>query len=111
MTCGGSPSTDDGFKLQSIGIITISARTGTPLHYLPIRRYGAWVTGPTVNLYWASPTEAGTYIALPWDYKQLPKVPASLTVWRHGKVAGTIPFARDSASLLLSYRGHGYMAW
>jgi hypothetical protein len=111
MTCGGSPSTDDGFKLQSIGIITISARTGVPLHYLPIRRYGAWVSGPTVNLYWASPTEAGTYIALPWNYRQLPKVPVSLTAWRHGKVAGTIPLTRDVAPPVFSFRGPGYLAW
>ena len=111
MTCGGSPSTDYGFKLQSIGVITISARTGVPLRYLPVRRYGAWVTGPSMIVLWASPSEAGTCIALPWDYHQLPKMPDRLTVWRHGKVAGTIPLGKDSASRLLSFRGQGYLAW
>jgi hypothetical protein len=113
MTCGGSPSTDDGRMLQSIGILTISARTGRPLHYLPIRRYGAWVSGPVAYLAWASPAESGTYIALPLDSRQPPKPPGRLTVWRHGKVAGTIPLAKDIASLLLSW-GWGFsnvMAW
>jgi hypothetical protein len=56
MTCAGAPSTDDGYKVQSVGIVTISARTGVPLRYMPMQRYNAWVTEHVAMLYWASPT-------------------------------------------------------
>jgi hypothetical protein len=113
MTCGGSPSTDGNVKVQSVGVITISARTGVPLHYRPIRRYGAWVTGAYMDLYWASPAEAGTYIGLPLGPRISGpfKAPVSLTVWRQGKVAGTIPYVADLGSLLLTYRGRVFVAW
>lgn len=101
ITCAGSPSTDDGYKSQSIGVVIISARTGVPLRYLPIQRFNAWVRGHSVNLFWTSPAEAGTVIAIPRDIRQYKTVLTSLTVWRHGKVAGTIPWPADVASLAL----------
>ena len=112
MTCGGSPSTDDGIKVQSTGVITISARTGVPLHYTPVRRYGAWVTGAYMDLYWASPAEAGTYIGLPLELnnRQAKAAATSLSVWRHGKVAATIPFATETGSLIW-FVGRNSVAW
>jgi hypothetical protein len=113
MTCAGSPSTDDGFKAQSIGIVTISARTGAPLRYLPIQRFNAWVSGHSVALFWASPTDAGTVIAVPRDLTQLNKTFTSLTIWRHGKVAGTIPWPRDLSAITTPpfWNIGPYVAW
>ena len=92
MTCAGGFSTDSGYKVQSVGIVIISARTGIPLRYIPIQRFHAWVTGHAAVLFWASPTGADNYIAIQTDFANDDKAPAGLTVWRDGKVAGTIPW-------------------
>jgi hypothetical protein len=96
MTCTGAFSTD-GYKVQSIGIVIISARTGIPLRYIPIQRFHAWVTGHYAALYWASPTGAENYITISVDTESVAKVLPSLTLWRDGKVAGTIPWPADVA--------------
>ncbi|MCW2932739.1 MAG: hypothetical protein JWM19_3701 [Actinomycetia bacterium] len=98
MTCAGAPSTDDGFKVQSVGIVTVSARTGVPLRYIPMQRYNAWVTEHGAILYWASPAGAADYVAIPTDIQPVRGFPASLTVWRDGKVAGKIPWPATAAT-------------
>jgi hypothetical protein len=95
LTCGGSPSTDYGDKAQAVGIVTISARTGVPQGFMPIQRYNAWVTAHYALLYWASPAGARIYIAIPRDALHERGMPAGLTVWRDGKMAGTIPVPAD----------------
>ena len=105
MTCAGAPSTDGGYRLQSVGIVTISARTGVPLHYMPMQRYDTWVTEHSASLYWASPTGADEYIASPWGFGSERATPPSLTLWRDGKVAGKFPWPAGTTGY------QGYFAW
>jgi hypothetical protein len=112
MTCAGAPSTDGGYKLQSVGIVTISARTGVPLRYMPMQRFNAWVTGHFAVLYWASPTGADEYIASPTGFASGRATPPSLTLWRDGKVAGKIPWpAGDSTIGFPPYWYLEYFVW
>ena len=92
MTCAGAFSTDDGYKVQSVGIVIISARTGIPLRYLPMQRFHAWVTDQSAFLYWASPTGAEDYIADSRDFVNGRSAPPSLTLWVDGKAAGKFPW-------------------
>jgi hypothetical protein len=117
LTCGGSPSTDYGDKTQAVGIVTISARTGVPLGFMPMQRYNAWVSGHYALLYWASLAGARTYVAIPADFGtpqqpiRAPRLPASLTVWQDGKAAGSIPVPADIAPDYAGYLAPYSVAW
>jgi hypothetical protein len=93
MTCAGTPSANLEGKIQSVGIVTISARTGVPLSYMPVQQpYHPWVTGDSLLLYWASPTSPDEYIAFPAFVANGHATPPRITVWRNGKLAETIPW-------------------
>jgi hypothetical protein len=117
LTCGGSPSTDYGDKTQAVGVVTISTRTGVPLGFMPMQRYNAWVSGHYALLYWASPTGARIYVAIPayFGTPQQPlrarRMPASLTVWQDGKVAGSIPVPADIGAASAGALAANSVAW